>query len=108
MASLSYIQPHIDAIHATAEALDVPSTVVDALQGLLHGKPALLIGSSMTHSHSVCRPQHPKIPLNFSPPTRHHIRPIQPLSKKTQLSLLLSRAPRCPRALPASLRMHQG
>jgi len=37
MASLSYLQPHIDIIHAKAEALDVPSPVIDALQELLHG-----------------------------------------------------------------------
>ncbi|EGO02282.1 hypothetical protein SERLA73DRAFT_49623 [Serpula lacrymans var. lacrymans S7.3] len=35
MASLSYLQPYIDAVHAKAEALDVPSPVIDALQDLL-------------------------------------------------------------------------
>ncbi|KAF5387875.1 hypothetical protein D9615_000834 [Tricholomella constricta] len=34
MASLSYLQAHIDAIHEKAEALDVPSPVIDALQDL--------------------------------------------------------------------------
>ncbi|KAJ2912889.1 hypothetical protein MD484_g7535, partial [Candolleomyces efflorescens] len=34
LASLSYLQPHIDAIHAKAEALDVPTPVVDALKDL--------------------------------------------------------------------------
>ncbi|KAF9480182.1 cysteine proteinase [Pholiota conissans] len=34
MASLSYLQPHIDAVHAKAEALDVPTPVIDALQEL--------------------------------------------------------------------------
>ncbi|KAG5650089.1 hypothetical protein H0H81_000806 [Sphagnurus paluster] len=34
LASLTYLQPHIDAIHAKAEALDVPSPVIDALQEL--------------------------------------------------------------------------
>ena len=34
MASLSYLQPHINAIHAKAEALDVPTPVIDALQEL--------------------------------------------------------------------------
>ncbi|KAF8227633.1 cysteine proteinase [Tricholoma matsutake] len=34
LASLSYLQPHIDTIHAKAEALDVPSPVIDALQNL--------------------------------------------------------------------------
>jgi ubiquitin carboxyl-terminal hydrolase 1 len=36
LASLSYLQPHIDAIHAKAEALDVPTPVIDAFQELLH------------------------------------------------------------------------
>ncbi|KAF7969923.1 hypothetical protein HWV62_25524 [Athelia sp. TMB] len=35
MASLCYVQPHIEAIHARAEALDVPTPVIDALQDLL-------------------------------------------------------------------------
>ncbi|KAH9983201.1 hypothetical protein BJV74DRAFT_47634 [Russula compacta] len=37
LASLSYLQPHIDAIHAKAEAVDIPTPVVDALHDLLHG-----------------------------------------------------------------------
>ncbi|KAI0065866.1 cysteine proteinase [Artomyces pyxidatus] len=36
LASLSYLQPHVDAIHDKAEALDVPTPVVDALRELLH------------------------------------------------------------------------
>ncbi|THH11079.1 hypothetical protein EW146_g8170 [Bondarzewia mesenterica] len=36
LASLSYLQPNIDAIHDKAEALDVPTPVVDAFQDLLH------------------------------------------------------------------------
>lgn len=36
LASLSYLQPRIDSIHDKAEALDVPTPVVDALQELLH------------------------------------------------------------------------
>ncbi|KAL0949212.1 hypothetical protein HGRIS_009292 [Hohenbuehelia grisea] len=39
MASLSYLQPQIDAIHAQAELLDVPSPVIDALQALFDGTP---------------------------------------------------------------------
>ncbi|KAG6852127.1 hypothetical protein C0991_002867 [Blastosporella zonata] len=35
LASLSYLQPHIDAIHNKAEDLDVPTPVIDALQDLL-------------------------------------------------------------------------
>ncbi|KAI0248815.1 hypothetical protein BJV78DRAFT_1276405 [Lactifluus subvellereus] len=37
LASLSYLQPHIDAIHAKAEAVDIPTPVVDALRDLLQG-----------------------------------------------------------------------
>ncbi|PCH40792.1 cysteine proteinase [Wolfiporia cocos MD-104 SS10] len=36
MASLCYLQPHIEEIHTKAEALDVPTPVVDALRDLLH------------------------------------------------------------------------
>ncbi|KAG6860838.1 hypothetical protein C0995_006976 [Termitomyces sp. Mi166 len=34
LASLSYLQPHIDTIHDKAEDLDVPTPVIDALQEL--------------------------------------------------------------------------
>ncbi|KAG6831977.1 hypothetical protein H0H87_003121 [Tephrocybe sp. NHM501043] len=34
LASLSYLQPHIDAVHDKAEDLDVPTPVIDALQDL--------------------------------------------------------------------------
>lgn len=37
LASLSYLQPDIDSIHAKAEAVDIPTPVVDALRDLLHG-----------------------------------------------------------------------
>ncbi|KAH8982431.1 hypothetical protein EDB92DRAFT_125397 [Lactarius akahatsu] len=37
LASLSYLQPHIDAIHTKAEAVDIATPVVDALRDLLHG-----------------------------------------------------------------------
>ena len=44
MASLSYLQPHINAIHAKAEALDVPTPVIDALQELFRrGYPNSII-----------------------------------------------------------------
>ncbi|KAI0070591.1 cysteine proteinase [Panus rudis PR-1116 ss-1] len=36
MASLVYLQPYIDTIHAKAEELDVPTPVVDALRDILH------------------------------------------------------------------------
>lgn len=38
MASLCYLQPQIEQIHAKAEALDVPTPVIDALRDLLHSK----------------------------------------------------------------------
>ncbi|KAJ8087195.1 ubiquitin-specific protease ubp1 [Marasmius tenuissimus] len=34
LSSLSYLQPHLDAIHGKAELLDVPSPVVDTLRDL--------------------------------------------------------------------------
>lgn len=37
MASLAYLQPYIDEVHARAEELDVPTPVVDALRNILHG-----------------------------------------------------------------------
>lgn len=36
MSSLAYLQPHIEAIHAKAEILDVPSPIIDALRDLFH------------------------------------------------------------------------
>ena len=42
LASLSYLQPHIDAIHAKAEVLDVPTPVIDALQDLFRRTYACL------------------------------------------------------------------
>ena len=37
LASLTYLQPQIEAIHAKAEALDVPTPVIDALHELFIG-----------------------------------------------------------------------
>lgn len=36
MASLTYLQPYIEEIHSRAEALDVPTPVVDALRDILN------------------------------------------------------------------------
>ncbi|GJE87390.1 cysteine proteinase [Phanerochaete sordida] len=36
LASLTYLQPYIDAIHTRAEEYDVPTPVVDALRDILH------------------------------------------------------------------------
>lgn len=47
LASLTYLQPHIEAIQAKAEAFDVPTPVIDALQELfkstLHCSPSRAI-----------------------------------------------------------------
>ena len=47
LASLTYLQPQIDAIHAKAEALDVPTPVIDALHELFNG---------MLYSYSIYLP----------------------------------------------------
>ncbi|CAL1700068.1 unnamed protein product [Somion occarium] len=36
MASLSYLLPYIEEIHSQAEALDVPTPVIDALRDIIH------------------------------------------------------------------------
>ncbi|KAJ4486497.1 hypothetical protein C8R41DRAFT_896404 [Lentinula lateritia] len=36
LSSLAYLQPHISAIHAKAEALDIPTPIIDALRDLFH------------------------------------------------------------------------
>ncbi|KAI0045115.1 cysteine proteinase [Auriscalpium vulgare] len=51
LASLSYLQPQIDAIHEKAEAFDVPTPVVDALQDLLHS-----LNSPLSY-HRAIRPE---------------------------------------------------
>lgn len=38
MASLCYLQPQLERIHAKAEALDVPTPVIDALRDLVQGQ----------------------------------------------------------------------
>lgn len=38
MASLCFLQPHLEEIHTKAVALDVPTPVVDALRDLLHSE----------------------------------------------------------------------
>ncbi|KAF8165783.1 hypothetical protein B0H34DRAFT_690456 [Crassisporium funariophilum] len=61
LASLSYLQPHIDAIHARAEALDVPTPVIDALQELFKN-----LNTAKSSYHSL-RP-HSIIQALSSPP----------------------------------------
>jgi len=72
MASLSYLQPHIDAIHAKAVALDVPSPVIDALQDLLHRKPP------SPSSYLTLTPSSPG--LNSPSPSQSSLRPIDLIS----------------------------
>jgi len=56
MASLSYLQQQVDAIHAKAVALDVPSPVIDALQDILHGmfflQPYILLNTLTKSPHT--------------------------------------------------------
>ncbi|KAI0775875.1 hypothetical protein BD413DRAFT_524793 [Trametes elegans] len=47
MASLSYLQPQLEEIHARAEALDVPTPVIDALRDLVR---TLNTPSSSSHA----------------------------------------------------------
>lgn len=42
MASLAYLQPYINQIHQKAEALDVPTPVIDAFRDMLIGASAFL------------------------------------------------------------------
>ncbi|EPQ58915.1 cysteine proteinase [Gloeophyllum trabeum ATCC 11539] len=48
MASLCYLQPHIERIHAKAEALDVPTPVLDALRDLLY-----ILNTPRSHPTSI-------------------------------------------------------
>ena len=47
MASLTYLQPYVEEIHAKAEAFDVPTPVIDALRDILQSTYILAI-------HIVC------------------------------------------------------
>jgi hypothetical protein len=46
MASLTYFQPQIEAMHAKAEQFDVPTPVIDAVYDLMHGIPASTLSLS--------------------------------------------------------------
>jgi ubiquitin carboxyl-terminal hydrolase 1 len=72
MASLAYVQPHIDAIHAKAVALDVPSPVIDALQELLHGKLPSQFTSLVTYTLHA--------DLNTPKPHTSALRPVDIIS----------------------------
>ena len=63
LASLTYLQPHIDAIHAKAEALEVPTLVIDA--ELFKGMPLLILCVSPFNTAAPHRSQHSQIFLSF-------------------------------------------
>lgn len=70
MASLCYLNPHLEAIHAKAEMLDVPTPVVDSLRDLLHSKlPAC--ENPICASHTVAY-----IALNTPKTSYTSIRPL--------------------------------
>ena len=69
MASLSYLQPHIDEIHAKAEELDVPTPVVDALRDILHSSWLLVYTDIISFLNVAAA-------LNTPTPSRHSIRPM--------------------------------
>lgn len=109
LASLSYLQPHIEAVHAKAEALDVPTPVIDALKDLLHGAPTLQshVPYLLTYHllYYILRPQHPTFILPLHPTTRNNPSPLCPDTRTFQLPILLARTPRRPGTLPTHLRM---
>ena len=70
LASLSYLQPQIDMIHARAEDLDVPSPVIDALRYLLHGEHTVpstppIVTSSPSYFVALNTPHHR--PMSIEP-----------------------------------------
>ncbi|KDR84310.1 hypothetical protein GALMADRAFT_133643 [Galerina marginata CBS 339.88] len=62
LASLTYLQPYIDAIHDKAEALDVPTPVIDALQELFKN-----LNTAKSSYHSL-RPHDIITALSTPPP----------------------------------------
>jgi len=67
MASLSYLQPHIESIHARAEALDVPTPVIDALKDIF--------GSTFIFSVDPTSPYNLFLDLNTPRSSFHALRP---------------------------------
>ena len=75
LASLSYLQPHIEQIHEKAEALDVPTPVIDALLAILKGMficPPALITDDPIPSDEIHTSD-----LNHSKSSPRAIRPVQ-------------------------------
>ena len=50
MASLSYLQPYLDQVYKKAESVDVPTPVLDALIGQLHGMSRAFTSSKILNS----------------------------------------------------------
>lgn len=72
MASLSYLQPQLEKIHAHAEALDVPTPVIDSLRDLLY---------SWYHPRLTCTPLTPDAAvLNTPSSSSRAIRPVDIIS----------------------------
>ena len=87
LASLTYLQPQIDAIYAKAESLDVPTPVIDALHELFNGTCHL--SSTSSHSNIAShRTQHPQILLSFSSTAWNHQCPIVSLTTACPLFYL--------------------
>lgn len=69
LASLNYLQPYIDAIHTRAEALDVPTPVVDALRDILHR-------TQYVYCRKLSKANQSLIELNTPQSSRRALRPI--------------------------------
>jgi ubiquitin carboxyl-terminal hydrolase 1 len=70
LASLTYLQPQIDAIHAKAVSLDVPTPVIDALQELFSGMLYLSSTSLPIQSFHITDLNTPKLSYHSLRPHR--------------------------------------
>ena len=69
MASLSYLQPYLVAVHEKAVRLDVPSPVVDALLDLING--------TLQYTSCAFPPSTSLTDLNSPRSSYHSIRPLE-------------------------------
>lgn len=103
MASLSYLQPQIDAMHARALELNIDTPVIDALQSLFHRTsvlhPVFVRLTQRNPRHQYTRPE----PVCHPTSRAHRGARLWPI----QCPFLVSRAPRRAGAFPASVRDHQ-